>query len=81
MNNMNLNKRRIINVKQLNKYGAPESFITILNDIYSRTDGFYPVEITFTLMRETNITNQEANFMVYEAYKNQIFIPLKLENG
>ncbi|MFX1583829.1 MAG: nitrous oxide reductase family maturation protein NosD [Promethearchaeota archaeon] len=74
---MNLNKKCIINVKQLNKYDAPESFITILNDLKSRSDGFYPAEITFTLVREMNITDQEANFMVYEAYKNQMFLPIK----
>ncbi|MHA2394326.1 MAG: right-handed parallel beta-helix repeat-containing protein [Promethearchaeota archaeon] len=76
---MNLNKKCIINVKQLNKYDAPESFITILYDFNSRTDGFYPVEITSTLVREMNISEQEAHFMIYEAYKNQIFLPLKLE--
>jgi len=77
--NLNLNKKCIINIKQLNKYDAPESFITILNDLSSRSDGFYPVEITSTLVREMNISDQEANFMVYEAYKNQIFSPIKLE--
>jgi parallel beta-helix repeat protein len=74
---MNLNKKCIINVKQLNKYDAPESFITILNDFKSRSDGFYPAEIAFTLVREMNISDQEANFMVYEAYKNQIFLLIK----
>jgi parallel beta-helix repeat protein len=73
---MNLNKKCIINVKQLNKYDAPKSFITILNDLNSRSDGFYPAEITLTLVREMNISDQEANFMVYEAYKNQIFLPI-----
>ncbi|MBY8987388.1 MAG: right-handed parallel beta-helix repeat-containing protein [Candidatus Lokiarchaeota archaeon] len=76
---MNLNKKSIINTKQLNKYDAPESFITILNDLNSRSDGFYPAEITLILVREMNISEQEANFMVYEAYKNQIFLPTKLE--
>jgi len=76
---MNLNKKCIINVKQLNKYDAPESFITILNDLNSKSDGFYPAEIALTLVREMNISDQEANFMVYEAYKNQIFLPIKLE--
>ncbi|MFX1588327.1 MAG: nitrous oxide reductase family maturation protein NosD, partial [Promethearchaeota archaeon] len=73
---MNLNKKCVINIKQLNKYDAPESLITILNDLKSRSDGFYPVEITFTLVREMNISDQEANFMVYEAYKNHIFLPI-----
>ncbi len=73
---MNLNKKSIINVKQLHKYDAPESFIAILNDLNSRSDGFFPAEITFTLVREMNISDQEANLMVYEAYKNQIFSPI-----
>jgi len=72
---MNLNKKCIINEKHLNKYDAPESFITILNDLRSRSDGFYPAEIISTLVREMNISDPEANFMVYEAYKNQIFLP------
>lgn len=75
--NLNLNKKCSINIKQLNKYDAPESFITILNDLNSRSDGFYPAEIASTLVREMNISEQEANFMVYEAYKNQIFSPIK----
>ncbi|MFX0180918.1 MAG: NosD domain-containing protein [Candidatus Hodarchaeota archaeon] len=74
---MNLNKKCIINIKQLNKYDASESFVTILNDFKSRSDGFYPVEITSALVREMNISDQEANFMVYEAYKNQLFLPIK----
>ena len=61
----------------MNKYDAPESFIAILNDLNSTSDGFYPAELTLTLVRETNISDQEANFMVYEAYKNQIFSPIK----
>ena len=73
---MNLNKKCIINVKQLNNYDAPESFMIILNDLNSRSEGFYPAEITLTLVREMNISDQEANFMVYEAYKNQIFSPI-----
>jgi len=76
---LNLNKKSIINVKHLNKFDAPESFITILNDLNSNSDGFLPAEITLTLVREMNISDQEANFMVYEAYKNQIFLPIKLE--
>jgi len=77
--NLNLNKKCSINIKQLNKYDGPESFITILNDLNSRSDGFYPAEITSTLVRDMNISDQEANFMVYEAYKNHIFSPIKLE--
>lgn len=74
---MNLNKKCSINLKQLNKYDAPESFITILNDLHSSSDGFYPAEITLILAREMNLSEQEANFMVFEAYKNQIFSPIK----
>jgi len=73
---INLNKKCIIDVKHLNKYDAPESFISILNDFKSKSAGFYPVEITLTLVREMNISDQEANFIVYEAYKNQIFLPI-----
>lgn len=74
---MNLNKKSIINVKQLSKYDAPKSFMTVLNDLRSRSEGFYPSEITLTLKREMNISDQEANFMVYVAYKNQLFLPIK----
>ncbi|GAH37219.1 unnamed protein product, partial [marine sediment metagenome] len=74
---MYLNKKCIIDVKQLNKFDAPESFITILNNLNSKSDGFYPAEITLTLVRKMNISEQEANFMVYEAYKNQIFLQIK----
>jgi len=76
---MYLNRKCMVNVKQLNKYDAPESFTTILNDLNSRSEGFYPAEITLTFVREMNISDQEANFMVYEAYKNQLFSPVKLE--
>ena len=76
---LNLNKRCFINIKQLNNYDASESFKTVLNDFKTKTDGFYPVELANTLMREINISEQEANFMVHEAYKNQIFLPKKLE--
>jgi len=76
---MYLNKKCIIDVKQLNKFDAPESFITILNDLNSKSDGFYPAEITLTLVRKMNISEQKANLMVYEAYKNQIFLPIKLD--
>jgi parallel beta-helix repeat protein len=75
--NMKLNKKCTINIKQLNKYDAPESFITILKNFNSRSEGFYPVEIASTLVREMNIPDQEANFMIYEAYKNDIFLPFK----
>ena len=73
---MNLNKKCTINVKQLNKYDAPESLITILNDLNSRSEGFYPAEITSTLVQELKISDQEANFMVFEAYKNKLFSPI-----
>ncbi|MFW9782927.1 MAG: nitrous oxide reductase family maturation protein NosD [Candidatus Heimdallarchaeota archaeon] len=73
---VNLNKKCIINVKQLDKYDAPESFKTILKDFKSKSDGFYPAEVTYTLVREMDISDQEANFLVYEAYKNQIFLPI-----
>ncbi|MFX1428213.1 MAG: hypothetical protein ACFFBE_17300, partial [Promethearchaeota archaeon] len=70
---MNLNKKCTINVKQLNKYDAPESFVTILKDFISRSEGFYPAEITQTLVQELKISDQEANFIVFEAYKNKLF--------
>ncbi len=73
---LNLNKKCVIDIKQLNKYDAPESFITILNDLNSSSEGFYPAEIALTLVREMKISDQEANFMVYEAYKNHIFSPI-----
>ncbi|MHA1988258.1 MAG: hypothetical protein ACW98D_16605, partial [Promethearchaeota archaeon] len=65
--------------KQLNKYDASESFRTILNDLNSRSDGFFPAEITPILVEELKISVQEANFMVFEAYKNKIFSPIKEE--
>ncbi|MFX1455655.1 MAG: hypothetical protein ACFFDB_09805 [Promethearchaeota archaeon] len=74
---MNLNKKSTVNVKQLNKYDAPESFITILNDFISRFEGFYPAEITPVLVKELKISDQEANFMMFEAYKNKLFSPIK----
>jgi parallel beta-helix repeat protein len=74
---MKLNKKCTINIKKLNKYDANELFITILNDFNSRSDGFYPVEISSTLAREMNISEQKANFMVYKAYRNEIFLPSK----
>ncbi|MFX0033155.1 MAG: hypothetical protein ACFE9P_10860, partial [Candidatus Hermodarchaeota archaeon] len=73
---MNINKKCIINVEQLKKYDAPESFKSILDDFKSKPEGFYPTEITLTLVREIDISDQEAHFMVYEAYKNQIFLPI-----
>ena len=73
---MDLNKKCTINVKQLNKYDTPESFITILNDLNSRSEGFFPAEITPILVQELKISDQEANFMVFEAYKNKIFSPI-----
>ncbi|MFX0060507.1 MAG: hypothetical protein ACFE8J_19600, partial [Candidatus Heimdallarchaeota archaeon] len=73
---MNLNKKCTINVKHLNKYDAPEYFITILNDLNSRSEGFYPAEISPILMKELKISDQEANFMVFEAYKNKLFTPI-----
>lgn len=73
---INLNKKYIINIKQLNKYDGSESFIAILNDLKSRSEGFYLAEIVLTLIRELNISDQEANFIVYNAYKNQVFLPI-----
>lgn len=73
---MKLNKKCTINVKQLNKYDALESFITILNNLNSRSEGFYPAEITPILVQELKISDQEANFMVFEAYKNKLFSPI-----
>jgi hypothetical protein len=72
---MNLNKKCSIKFKQLNKYNA-EAFISILNDLNSRSEGFYPTEITPILMEELKISDQEANFMVFEAYKNRLFSPI-----
>ncbi len=76
---MNLNKKSTINVKQLNKYAAPEPFITILNDLNSRSEGFNPAEIIPILVQELKISDQEANFMVFEAYKNKLFSPINKE--
>jgi parallel beta-helix repeat protein len=72
---LNLNKKCTINMNQLHKFDAPESFIKILNDFNSRSEGFYPAEISLAFMQELNISDQEANFMLYKAYKNQIFLP------
>jgi hypothetical protein len=76
---LNLNKKSIINVKELNSYDAPETFKTVLNEYKIKTDGFYPIELANALTQELNISEQEANLMVYEAYKNQVFLPTKLE--
>ncbi len=73
---LNLNKKCTINIKQLNKYDAPEFFKTILNDLNSRSEGFNPAEIIPILVQELNISDQEANFMVFEAYKNKLFSPI-----
>jgi hypothetical protein len=73
---INLNKKSTLNIKKLNKYNAPEQFKTILNDLNSKSEGFYPAEIALTLMQDMNISKQDANLMVFEAYKNQLFIPL-----
>ncbi|MFW9784598.1 MAG: NosD domain-containing protein [Candidatus Heimdallarchaeota archaeon] len=75
-----INKKSIINSEQLNKYNAPDSFLTVLNDLTTKSDGFYPAEITLILTRDMNISDQEAYFLVYDAYKNKIFLPLKSEN-
>ncbi|MFX0007010.1 MAG: nitrous oxide reductase family maturation protein NosD [Candidatus Hermodarchaeota archaeon] len=73
---MNLNKKSFLNVKELSKYNAHESFKNILIDFSSRSEGFYPSEIAVILVQEMNISSQEAHFMVYEAYKNHLFIPI-----
>lgn len=75
---MNLNRKSIINVKKLNNFDAPEPFITILNNLKSKSDEFFPAEISFKLVQDMNISEEEANFMVYDAYKNQIFLPAEL---
>ncbi|MFX1357920.1 MAG: nitrous oxide reductase family maturation protein NosD [Promethearchaeota archaeon] len=75
--NMNLNKKCTINLKQLNTYDVSESFKAILNDFIPRSEGFYPAEIVSILTKEMNVSDQEAYFMVHEAYKNNLFIPLK----
>ncbi|MFW9825076.1 MAG: hypothetical protein ACFFE4_19200 [Candidatus Thorarchaeota archaeon] len=38
--------------------------------------GFYPAEIIPTLVQELKISDQEANFMVFEAYKSKLFSPI-----
>jgi parallel beta-helix repeat protein len=73
---INLNKKSTVNIKQLNKYDASEQFKTILNDFNSRSEGFYPAEIAVTLVKAMNISKQEASLMVYEAYKDQLFLPI-----
>jgi parallel beta-helix repeat protein len=73
---INLNKKSTVNIKQLNKYDASEQFKTILNDFNSRSEGFYPAEIALTLVKAMNISKQEASLMVYEAYKDQLFLPI-----
>jgi parallel beta-helix repeat protein len=73
---MTINKKSVINVKQLNKYDSPESFITILNDLKSKSEGFFLTEITQRIVQELKISDQEANFMVLEAYKNNLFTPI-----
>ena len=72
---INLSKRCNIKTKQLNKYNAPNTIIEILNKFKSKTEGFYPAEISIMLTQEAKISEPEANFMVYEAYKNQIISP------
>ena len=71
---MNINKKCTININRLNKFDAPESFKNILNDLKTRSEGFYPAEITPILVQELKISEQEANFMVFEAYKNKLFL-------
>ncbi|MEJ2251279.1 MAG: hypothetical protein P8Y70_19640 [Candidatus Lokiarchaeota archaeon] len=71
---MNLNKKYFLNMKKINKY-VLESFATILKDLNLNTDGFYLPEIVFGLIREKGISEQEANFLIYNAYENHLLLP------
>jgi parallel beta-helix repeat protein len=75
---LHLNKKCVINIKQLNKYDASESLKTVLNEFKTKSDGFYLGEIAVTLMNKMNVSEQEAYFMLSEAYKDQIFLPTEL---
>ena len=69
---MNLTKKCVVNIKQISKFEAPNSFIEVLNQFKSKSEGFFPVEISIKLVQEMRIGQQEANFRVYEAYKKQV---------
>ncbi|MEJ2294707.1 MAG: NosD domain-containing protein [Candidatus Lokiarchaeota archaeon] len=72
---MNLNKKCIINIKQLNKFDAPEQLKMVLQDFKLKSKEFYPLELSRTLLQKNNIPELEANYMVYNAYKHGVFIP------
>ena len=38
---------------------------------------FYLIEIAKTLVQQMNVPEQEVNFIVYEAYKYGVFVPIK----
>ena len=73
--NMNLNRKCIINIKQFNKFDAPEQLKMVLHDFNLKSKEFYPLELSRTLIKKNNIPEQEANYMVYNAYKDGVFIP------
>jgi len=72
--NMNLNKEFSIDVKQLNKYDAPVPLKTILHEINLKSNSFYLVEISSALKEKMKLPEQEANLMIYEAYKHGVLV-------
>jgi parallel beta-helix repeat protein len=74
---MNLSKICFLNMKKLNKHDPSEPVLTILKDLNLRSEEFYPSDIALTLMQKMGISEQEANFIVYEAYENQLLLPKK----
>jgi len=72
--NMNLNKKFGIDIKQLNKYDASVPLKTILHEINLKSNSFYLVEISTALIQKNKLSEHEANFMVYEAYKHGVLV-------